>query len=88
MSNQEKSPIGSSTHSDAQIQEAEDNLTRCLEAYDQNGEQGFLDVWDELNPSPALKAVGLRRIKTPLGHALVTEESYLKTRKATSSEME
>ena len=88
MSNQEKSPTESSTrsaHSEAELQEAEDNLTRCLEAYDQNGEQGFLDV---LNPSPALKAVGLRRIKTPLGHALVTEESYLKTRKATSSEME
>ena len=41
MSKQEKSPIGLSPLSDAQLQEARDNLVRCLEAYDQRGEQGL-----------------------------------------------
>ena len=88
MSNQEKLQNGSSPHSAQEIQEAEDNLTRCLEAFDQRGEEGFNDEWERINPNPALAAVGLLRIRTPLGHALVTDRDFLPTRKATSSEME
>jgi hypothetical protein len=85
VSNQEKSPTESSTHSDAQIQEAEDNLTGCLEAYDQNGESGLEAELEQIHPNPALKSAGLRGGWI---HGLVSDESHLKTRKATSSEME
>jgi hypothetical protein len=88
VSNQEKSPIASSTHSAAEVQEAEDNLTRCLEAFDQKGEAGFQEEWERINPNPALQAVGLRKVQTSLGHVLVSDKSYLKRRPATASEME
>jgi len=52
VSHQEKSPAGSLTHSAAQIDEAEDNLTRCLEAYDQKGEEGLQAELSRIHPSP------------------------------------
>ena len=88
MSKAEELPNGLSPLSDAELQEAEDNLTRCLDAYDQRGEEGFREEWERINPNPALAAVGLRSIWTPLGHALWSDESHLKTVPATSSQME
>lgn len=71
-------------HSDAELQEAEDNLARCLEAYDQGGDEALEDELERINPNPRLAAVGLRRIRTPLIgggwiHGLVSDQSYLKT---------
>ena len=59
MSHQEKSPSGSSTHSAAQIDEAEENLTRCLEAYDRQGDRG---VEEELNRIHQSGGNRLRRV--------------------------
>ena len=87
MSNQEKSQSAFSSLSDAQLQEAEDNLTRCLDAYDQRGEQGLQEELERIHPNPELAKVGLRGIWTPLGHAVVSDRKY-PARKATSSEME
>lgn len=88
MSKAEKSASGLPPLSDAELQEAEDNLVRCLEAYDQRGEDGLQEELELLHPNPALKAAGLRGIWTPLGHAVVSDKSYLKTVKATPSQAE
>ena len=78
MSKQEKSPIGLSPLSDAQLQEARDNLVRCLEAYDQRGEQGLQEELERIHPNPELAKVGLRGIWIPFGdsriHALVSDQ--------------
>jgi hypothetical protein len=69
VSHQEKSPGGFSTHSAAQIREAEENLTRCLEAYDQRGNQG---LGEELNRIP--RSGGSRLKRVPMGGPF--NESY------------
>ena len=78
MSNQEKSQSAFSSLSDAQLQEAEDNLTRCLDAYDQRGEQGLQEELERIHPNPELEKVGLRSIWIPFGdswlHAVVSDQ--------------
>ena len=90
MSNQEKSPTGLSPLSDAELQEAGDNLTRCLDAYDQRGEEGLQQEMELLHPNPELAKVGLHGIYSPLKgggwiHGLMSDQTP-PTRKATSSE--
>jgi hypothetical protein len=69
-----KSANGLPPLSDPEIQEAEDNLVRCLEAYDQRGEQGLQEELERIHPNPELAKVGLRGIWTPLGHAVVSDQ--------------
>jgi hypothetical protein len=64
VSDQEKSPAASSTHSDAELQEAEDNLTRCLEAYDRHGDKGLEEELNRIH-RPGLNR--LRRVPMPVG---------------------
>jgi hypothetical protein len=69
VSHQEKSPGGFSTHSAAQIREAEENLTRCLEAYDQRGNQGLGEELNRIHRSG-----GSRLKRVPMGGPF--NESY------------
>ena len=86
MSKLEKSPTVFSTHSEAQIQEAKDNLTRCLDAYDQRGEVGLDDELERINPSPALTRLGLRRVSfMTSSHSIVSDKSYMPAVRAASS---
>ncbi len=56
MADKTKLTATSSTHSDARIRTAEDNLTACLEAYDQRGEDGLQEELERIHP-PALKRI-------------------------------
>jgi len=51
VSHQEKSPDESSRPSVAQVEEAESNLSRCLEAYDRQGEAGLAEELNRIHPS-------------------------------------
>ena len=85
----EKSPAALSPLSEPQLQEIQENLVRCLDAYDQKGDAGLEAEMERIHPSPALKAVGLTKV--PLGegwpgsHSLVSEKSYLQTTSPASS---
>ena len=91
MSEQEKSPKEFLPLSDAEIDEAEENLAMALEAYDQKGEAGLQEALDriyppnELTPTPS----GRRRIPLFGGSSWATlflPEERPKTRPATPSE--
>jgi hypothetical protein len=72
MSNPEKLPAASSTPSD--LDEAQENLVRCLEGLDQRGEAGLQEALDRIYP-----ATGLRRVplgpRFPGSFALVSDET-------------
>jgi hypothetical protein len=78
-----KRPLSQSAFSplsDAEIDEAEDNLVRCLEALDEKGEAGLEAELERIHPSPALTQAGLRRVPfMTSSHALRIDKSYLKT---------
>ena len=57
----EKSRNASSTHSAAEIDEAQNNLEKCLEAYDQGGDAALEKELKRIHPSPGrrLKRIAL-----------------------------
>ncbi len=61
MPNPEKSADECSTLSDEEIDEAQTNLERCLDALDKNGEAGLQAELERIHPEPS----GHRRIPLP-----------------------
>jgi len=84
MSEPEKLRAGYSPLSDKEIDEAEQNLVRCLDAYDQKGDAGLREAMNQIYPPS-----GLARKPIPGtydSYAQWSDKSYMEARQVTAEE--
>ena len=84
MSEQEKLRAGYLPLSAKEIDEAEENLVGCLDAYDQNGEEGLQESLDRIYPRPPL-------VRKPIpgtydSYSQWSDKSYMEARQVAPEE--
>lgn len=57
MSEAKKTPSALAPLSEAETQEAEENLVRCLDAYDRQGEAGLQEELNRIHPTSSEKRI-------------------------------